>query len=371
MTTSLSTFRLDPRSHAGITAQIRSRIAFLIADGELGLGDRLPPVRDLARQLGINVNTVRSAYAKLEADGLVRTRHGVGTVVAAAPLERPPVGVPLGVNTIAVLIGGLDPFYFPLLRGIEQVAAEQGTLVLVTDARDSPTLGDEMIRRLIARGVDGIIAASVGGIADAGRRDRGSNGRVPPIVYVDQPDRTGHVVLFDAHGAGYAATRHLGEHGHERIGTVTPPLSWPNVKPLYDGYVQALEDAGVGRSPTLVSEVVEFSVAAGRTGLARLLDLPDPPSAVFAAGETLALGVLHEARSRGLDVPGELAITGCVDSQAATLVEPPLTMVSVPAQEMGIHAMRTLADLIRGKELRPRRRVLDVELVVRGSCGSH
>src|SRR5512134_3815355 len=164
MTTSLSTFRLDPRSHAGIAAQIRSRIAFLIADGELGLGDRLPSVRDLARQLGINVNTVRSAYAKLESDGLVRTRHGVGTVVLAAPLERPPVGVlPLEMNTVAVLIGGLDPFYLPLLRGIEQVAAEQGTLVLITDARDSPTLGDEMIRRLIARGVDGIIAASVGG----------------------------------------------------------------------------------------------------------------------------------------------------------------------------------------------------------------
>jgi DNA-binding LacI/PurR family transcriptional regulator len=371
MTRSLSTFRLDPRSHGGIAAQIRSRIAFLIADGELGLGDRLPSVRDLARQLGINVNTVRSAYAKLEADGLVRTRHGVGTVVAAAPLQRPPVGVPLGVNTVAVLIGGLDPFYLRLLRGIEQVAAEQGTLVLVADTRDSPTLGDEMIRRLIARGVDGIVAASVGGIADADRRDRGSNGSVPPIVYVDQPDRTGHVVLFDAHAAGYAATGHLGEHGHERIGTVTAPLSSPTVKAVYDGYVQALEDAGVSRSPTLVSEVAEFSVAAGRAGLARLLDLPNPPAAVFAAGESLALGVLHEARSRGLDVPGELAIAGCVDSQAAALVEPPLTMVSVPAQEMGIQAMRMLAELIRGKEPRPRRRILDVELVVRGSCGSH
>jgi LacI family repressor for deo operon, udp, cdd, tsx, nupC, and nupG len=368
----LSTFRVDPRSGVGIAAQIRTRIAFLIADGVLTPGDRLPPVRDLARQLGVNVNTVRSAYAKLNADGLVRTRHGVGTVVLAAGVESPPAGaLPLGVNTVAVLIGGLDPFYLSLLRGIEDVAAEHGTLVLITDTRDSPTLAEAMIRRLIARGVDGIIAVSVGGIADGERRSSRGRGHVPPIVYVDQPDKTGHVLLFDGQGAGCAATRHLREHGHDRIGIVTAPLTWPNVREIYTGYVQALEDAGGRFSRTLVSEVGEFTVEAGGIGLARLLDASDPPSAVFAAGEVLALGVLREARSRRLDVPRDLAITGYTDSPIAALVEPALTMVSVPAREIGIRAMLTLSDLIRGKNLRPHRTVLDVALVLRESCGAH
>jgi LacI family transcriptional regulator len=363
VTSGLSTFRLDPRSDVGIAAQIRTRIAFLIADGELEPGDRLPPVRDLARQLGVNVNTVRSAYTKLDADGLVRTRHGVGTVVLAAGVESPRAGaLPLGVNTVAVLIGGLNPFYLSLLRAIEDVAAEQGTLVLVTDTRDSPALAEAMIRRLIARGVDGIIAVSVGGIE--------TSGRLPPIVYVDQPDRTGHVLLFDGRGAGYAATRHLHEHGNGRIGIVTAPLSWPNVREVYEGYAQALEEDGLF-SPDLVVEVGEFTPDAGRAGLERLLRLPDPPTAVFAAGETLALGALQEARSRQIAVPGKLAITGYTDSPAAALVEPPLTMVSVPTREIGIEAMRTLADLIRGKRRRTRRKVLDVELVVRESCGLH
>ena len=149
MMNALSSFRIDPRTAVGIAAQIRTRIAFLIADGELTPGELLPPVRSLARQLDVSVNTVRSAYAKLEADGLVQTRHGVGTVVLAAPVERLRAGAgPLGVNTVAVLIGGLDPFYLSLLRGIEDVAAEQGTLVLIADTRDSPTLAEEMIRRL-------------------------------------------------------------------------------------------------------------------------------------------------------------------------------------------------------------------------------
>jgi LacI family transcriptional regulator len=369
---SLSTFQLDPRSDVGIAAQIRTRIAFLIADGELVADERLPPVRDLARQLGVNVNTVRSAYAKLEADGLVRTRHGVGTVVLAARVERQPAGaLPLGVNTVAVLIGGLDPFYLSLLRGIEDVAAEQGMLVLIADTHDSPTVAEAMIRRLIPRGVDGIIAVSVGGLPNGERRERETFGGTPPIVYVDQPDRTGRVLLFDGRRAGYLATRHLGEHGHDRVGIVTAPLSWPNVNEVYDGYVEALEDAGRRFSPDLVSEVDEFTVDAGRIGLARLLEVPDPPSAVFAAGETLALGVLQEARSRRMDLPGDLAIAGYTDSPAAALVEPPLTMVSVPEREIGCQAMRALADLIAGKKPRPRRTVLDVELVVRDSCGSH
>ena len=174
------------------------------------------------------------------------------------------------MNTIAVLIGGLNPFYLSLLRGVEDVAAEQGTLVLIADTRDSPTLAEAMIRRLIARGVDGIIAVSVGGIAKGQKSDHGNSGRVPPIVYVDQPDQTDHVLLFDGRGAGYTATRHLREHGHERIAIVTAPLSWPNVREVYEGYVQALEDADARLSPALVAEVGEFTVAAGRVGLSTL-----------------------------------------------------------------------------------------------------
>ena len=159
----MSTFQLYPRSGLGIAAQIRARIALQIADAELAPGDRLPSVRSLAGDLGVNVNTVRAAYAKLEADGLVATRQGIGSVVLATSTGGPPGGaVGFGANTIAVLIAGLNPFYLPMLRGIEDAASERGALVLITDSRDSPTLADAMMRRLIARGVDGIIAVSVG-----------------------------------------------------------------------------------------------------------------------------------------------------------------------------------------------------------------
>ena len=366
----MSTFQLYPRSGLGIAAQIRARIALQIADGELAPGDRLPSVRLLAGQLGVTVNTVRAAYAKLEADGLVETRHGVGSLVLATPTAGPPGGaVAFGANTIAVLIAGLDPFYLPMLRGIEDVAGERGALVLIADSRDSSSLATAMIRRLNARGVDGIIAVSVGPVPEP-VPDKGV-ARLPPIVHVDQPQRRGYSVVIDGAGAGYAATRHLIDHGHVRIGLVTAPVYWPNVAEVHSGYVKALQEAGLGPSTDLVSEVPEFSVEAGRAAMARLLDRPDPPAAVFAADAGLALGALYEARLRGLRVPDDVAIVGYTDSPLSTLVDPPLTMVDVPAREIGTRAMRTLADLIDGKSPRRRRTVIPTELIVRGSCGPH
>ena len=97
----------------------------------------------------------------------------------------------------------------------------------------------------------------------------------------------------------------------------------------------------------------------------------DAPSAVFVAGEALTLGALQEAKARGLEVPGDLALLGYTDSSTAELVEPPLTMASVPAREIGVRAMHTLSELIGGKKPRPRRVVLGVDLIVRGSCGLH
>ncbi|MFH8252000.1 substrate-binding domain-containing protein [Microbacterium sp. B2969] len=364
----LSTFQLDPRSGVSLATQICTRIALQIADGDLAPGDLLPSVRSLAGRLGVNVNTVRAAYARLEADGLVQTRHGVGTVVLATPTGGlPNSAVPFGVNTIAVLVADLGAFYLPLVRGIQDVASDRGTLVLIADARDSPRLADAMTRRLIARGVDGIIAVSVGRMPDQ------LDSRVTrlPIVHVDQPDRRGYSLLFDGEGAGFSATSHLIDHGHDRIGLITAPLIWANVAEVSDGYRRAIEVGGADASAELVSEVPEFTIEAGRAAMARLLDLPHPPSAVFAAGSTLALGALTEAKSRGVRVPRDLAIVGYTDTPMAELVDPPLTMVEVPVREIGVRAMRMLSDLIDGKKPRRRRTVLDPELIVRQSCGPH
>jgi DNA-binding LacI/PurR family transcriptional regulator len=362
-----SDMRLDASSDLTIVGQIRAQLTLLIADGRLEPGMRLPAVRSLADRLDVNVNTVRSAYARLEEDGLVVTRHGVGTIVqptAAGTLRS--AGPRYLSNTIGVLIAGLDPFYFDLLRGIEEVADQQGTLVLVVDAEDSNKRASAVLRQLAARGAQGIIAASIGG-PEPGTSD----GSLPPIVYVDQPNRKGQSLVFDAERAGYDATRHLLDHGHSRIGYISAPLEWPNQGALFEGHRRALREAGPDTDASGVSIVLGFDVASGREGLRQLVEPRDRPSAVITASAMQAVGVLQEARHRGLDVPGDLAVVGYADIEVTRSTHPPLTMVSLPTFDVGRAAMSALQRMIGGERKKPDQVVFPGTLEIRESCGPH
>jgi DNA-binding LacI/PurR family transcriptional regulator len=278
----------------------------------------------------------------------------------------------VGSGVVGVLIAGLDPFYLPLIRGIEEAAGRAGLLALVADTQDSAERAAELTRRLAVRGIDGLIEVSVGAQSPNGSsRSRASPRASIPTVYVDQPDRGGHSFVFDAARGADEATRHLLDHGHRRVAIIAPRASRPNVRGLVDGWQAALRARGVRPAPEDIVEVAGFTIEDGRAGLARLLDGPRPPGAVFAAAARLALGALVEARRRGLSVPGDIALAGYTDIESAQLVDPPLTMVAVPAHEAGLRAMETLRDLIAGRRVAPRRHVLGVELVVRGSCGRH
>ncbi len=359
--------RLDPTSELTIVGQVRAHLTLLIADGQVEPGSRLPSVRSLAGHLGINVNTVRSAYAKLEADGVVTTRHGVGTIVLAADAGNVAPSLPRHIsNTVGVLIAGLDPFYLDLIRGIEAKADEQGTLLFIVDTSDSEVRARAAIRQLSARGVEGIIAVSVGGPGA-----NANHGFVPPVVYVDQPDRAGNVILFNADKAGWQVTQHLIEHGHRRIGLLICGLDAPNQGQLLAGHRRALDDRGGAAESSLVVTVGGFDLASGRRGLRSLMEHANCPSAVIAGGGMLALGVLREAREQGLIVPDDLAIVGYGDVEATQFTSPAISMVALPAYEVGVAAMSALRRVMADPTTSPQRVAFDGALVVRESCGRH
>jgi LacI family repressor for deo operon, udp, cdd, tsx, nupC, and nupG len=114
-----------------------------------------------------------------------------------------------------------------------------------------------------------------------------------------------------------------------------------------------------------------FDLAAGAEGARRLLALPEPPSALFAIADTLALGALQFIKASGRKVPEDFALVGFNDIPLAALVEPALTSVAAPAEELGRQAMGMLRELIAGRPPAQREIVLPVSLAVRESCGSH
>jgi DNA-binding LacI/PurR family transcriptional regulator len=363
--------RVDPREPVPLSAQLEQQITWLMASGELQEGDKLPAIRDLAKHLGINMHTVRAAYQALAADGLVASRRGLGTVVLGYDPWRVAKRTPgLPSFTIGVLIPSLNPFYTPFIRALEDTARDLPWMLLICHFHDSPELARRLVHQLGAKQVDGLILTSTRSVLEEGRGAKAREPRgLPPLVHVDEPDAPGHVVLLDSEGAGYRATTHLLQHGHRRIGLITGPVAWPNLRQVYLGYQRAVTSAGLDMDSDLVIEVPAFSMEWGYRAAQRLLDKAAPPSAIFGAADVLAIGAMQAIKARGKTIPDDVAVVGYNDIELAALVDPALTTVSAPAYEMGVQAMTTLQQLHSGHPVKPERIVLDTELVIRRSCG--
>jgi LacI family transcriptional regulator, galactose operon repressor len=223
------------------------------------------------------------------------------------------------------------------------------------------------LRRALHHQVDGLVLMS----ADPTDQefDRLLMARLPTVA-VDMEivgARAGFVASDNLGGAALAVT-HLHSLGHERIATIAGPLEHKSALDRLRGYQEALDRLGLPRRPEYLESgdfYTESGVDAGR----RLLGLPEPPTAVFAASDLMALGVIQAARELRLRVPGDLAVVGFDDIQLAELVDPPLTTIRQDKRGLGSAAGEAVVALIESGEAPPPRLVLPVELVVRRSTG--
>src|SRR4051794_8427996 len=157
------------------------------------------------------------------------------------------------------------------------------------------------------------------------------------------------VSASNASGA-LAATEHLLAHGHRRIAAITGPRSWMATVERLNGYHAGLAAAGVMPEPELLAES-NFRMEGGRRAARRLLDLNDPPTAIFAFNDNVAVGTLQAAQERGLRVPEDLSVVGFDDAEQAEIVTPALTTVRQPLAEMGRMAVSLLTRLLDGQRL--------------------
>lgn len=142
-----------------------------------------------------------------------------------------------------------------------------------------------------------------------------------------------HMVASNDREAVRGAVRHLIEAGHRRIGLVLGPHGFRSAFERQQGYELALEDAGIPVQRTLIAQG-NYTFESGMRAAERLLDLSPRPTAVFSSNDTMAAGVLHTARQRGLDIPRDLSIVGFDDTSIASQIWPPLTTVRWPIATM-------------------------------------
>ncbi len=173
-----------------------------------------------------------------------------------------------------------------------------------------------------------------------------------------------------AHTSGAdQAMRHLLDIGHRRIAQITGPRGWVATEDRRRGYRAALAAAGILPDPALELEA-EPEIAPGRDATKAFLDLPEPPTAIFAFNDNLAIGAVQAARERGLRVPEDLSIVGFDDVEHATIVSPALTTVRQPLAEMGRTAVSLLMRLLEGHRFETLHVELATRLVVRESTAA-
>jgi LacI family transcriptional regulator len=275
-------------------------------------------------------------------------------------------------GTVGVILHDVsDPYFAEIVRGIQEVAAREDRLVVICNSLREPAREITYIEMLRAHRVDAIIMAG-GHILDdeyliALREQaiqlRAQGSRL--VLCGRHPVRADAVVPHNTAG-GARLARHLLEHGHRRIAHVTGPANLSTTQDRLDGYLGALASYAVEPDPALLV-TGDFTREGGYEATERLLAAGTAFTAVCAANDLTAVGVLACLRDHGLRVPEDVSVAGFDDLPVARDVTPALTTIRVPMVEMGRQSMRlALRDPNAPHELVR----LETDLVVRQSVAA-
>lgn len=336
-------------------------------------------LRDVAERAGVSVGSASQAFGRPQ---LVSEQVRKRVLDAARALGYPgpdPAARRLRLGRAGAI--GLifaerlgyaftDPAQAPFLRGVASAMEEAPNgLLLLPDSR----FREEAARTVREAAVDGFIVYSA---PQNDPRVEAAIARRLPVVTVDQPRgaETPFVGIDDRGGASSAAA-HLRELGHERVAVLTFTTALdPQGKLELDLSAERLggyqEGLGEAWNPSLVRVCRPNAPEPAREATLELLGEPEPPTAILAMTDTLAVGALQAAAELGVSVPADLSVVGFDDSPVAEHTTPPLTTVAQPQEEKGrLAAQWLLEDIERGEGPRGRDRqtILPTELLVRDS----
>ena len=321
---------------------------------------------DVAEQAGVSVTTVSHVINNTRpVSEDLRGR----VVLAMAALNYQPNRLARSLrqgrtHTLGMIVpDNANPYFAEVARGIEETAYRNQYSLILCNSEGDVDRERFYINVLLEKQVDGLILVAAGSstssIADIA---------LPPMVVVDRdlPNIHADAVLTENAQGGRLATGHLLALGHRRIACITGASDVTSAAERATGYRQALVAAGVAVDESLVVKAA-FDYASGYAAAKGLLTCPNPPTAIFACNDLMAVGAISAGIELGLRIPADLSIVGFDDVQLASFANPPLTTVAQPKREMGDLAVSLLLERMVNPAIPPRRRWLGTELVVRGS----
>lgn len=340
------------------------------ASGSREVASSRPTIKDVAARCGVHPSTVSRALSPA-------MKHLVATDVAerirAAAnalgyrLNMAAKGLRTGRSgLIGVLAPDIaDPGFPPVLSGIADHLNAEGYATIVVDVGSKGSEQD-LVDRLIARGVDGLVLATVTLRDDVVQHCLDA---ALPVVLVNRVDAAGllpSAASDDAAGMRLAV-EHLVGLGHRRIGHVAGPQHISTGVRRRAGFEASARDAGLSARHMPIEIAEAYTRDAGREAALRLLARRTRPTAIVAANDLLALGVYDALAACGLACPSDVSVVGHNDMPFVDLVSPPLTTVRIAQRDMGEAAARLLLARIAGRGVVDEHVVLPPQLITRGS----
>ncbi|MEV0940963.1 LacI family DNA-binding transcriptional regulator [Micromonospora wenchangensis] len=323
----------------------------------------------IARLAGVSVPTVsrvingRSDVAPQTRERVeeLLTRHGYRPRSAARRTQS---------ALIDLVFNDLDsPWAVEIIRGVEDVAQASGAGTVVSAIHRRTSSAKQWLDNMRTRSTEGVIFVT--SMVEPPLQAELRRLRLP-VVIVDPagvaPQEAPTIGATNWAGS-LRANQYLLGLGHRRIGFIAGPPQLMCSRARMDGYRAALDAAGLAVDDRLVRPG-NFYHESGYTAGMHLLGLPEPPTAIFASSDQMALGVYEAVRKRGLRVPDDVSVVGFDDLPEVRWCSPPLTTIRQPLAEMGMLAARTVLRLARGETIESPRIELATDLVVRDSAAA-
>lgn len=325
---------------------------------------RLQTIREVAKAANVSVATV-SRTLQMPQVVAETTRQRVYDTVAR--LGYTPNAQARTLRTartrlvIALVPDIANPFFSEVIRGMEQVAHQNGYSVLLGDTQNSLAREQVYADMIPARQADGLITLLP------------HFPHLPPewrlrlvnaCEYIKDKNVTS--VYIDNVQAASTAVNHLITLGHRDIAFISGPSSRPICADREHGYKLALREAGLRVSPSLIVSG-DFSFEAGARGVETLVASKQKFTALFCANDEMAIAAMVTLKMHGMRVPEDVSVVGFDDIRFARYCDPTLTTIAQPKNQLGGEAMTMLIEALNGGEVSPRKRVLPTELVIRRS----
>ncbi len=360
---------VDHKNETSLYIQLKEKLVQELRSRNLKANERFLTFRDIAEQHEVSTITASKAISELVDEGILYCRQGKGTFVGDIDkIKRLFNKDVFNIGaTFLDMYNVSSPYLSEVIKGISEGCNRFGynLQIFATHAPDTMTIDNYVLMRNIKKKhIDGLLIASRMDLKDIILL-RENN---VPFVWIgnDLPHEKVYCVLVDHVYGTFLAIEHLLNLGHKRIGLIRTSVE----AAIIPTYRVCLEKRGLKFDTEMIKESGEYTQETGYALMKELLNLSNPPTAVFIIDDIVALGAMKAIDEKGLRIPDDISIVGYGNHSAHLYSPVPLTTVDTHVRKMSVLSLEMLVKVMKGEEVKEPKLTITPNLIVRNSCGA-